>query len=59
MALDYLKDPAAIYRLSFETARAEADLSGFTEAVLGEVYHVAAFPVLGAPPRIGRAISSP
>jgi precorrin-8X/cobalt-precorrin-8 methylmutase len=31
MALDYLKDPAAIYRLSFETVRAEADLSSFTK----------------------------
>ena len=29
MALDYLKDPAEIYRLSFETVSAEADLSGF------------------------------
>ena len=31
MALDYLKDPAEIYRLSFETVRIEADLSGFSE----------------------------
>ena len=29
MRLDYLKDPAAIYRLSFETVRREVDLSGF------------------------------
>jgi precorrin-8X/cobalt-precorrin-8 methylmutase len=32
MGLDYLKDPAEIYRLSFETVRAAADLSGFSEA---------------------------
>ena len=31
MGLDYLKDPTAIYRLSFETVRAEADLSSFTK----------------------------
>jgi precorrin-8X/cobalt-precorrin-8 methylmutase len=47
MALDYLKDPAAIYRLSFETARAEADLSGFTEAeaqVAMRVIHACGMP---------------
>jgi precorrin-8X/cobalt-precorrin-8 methylmutase len=32
MALDYLRDPQAIYHLSYETARAEADLSRFPEA---------------------------
>ena len=32
MGLDYLRDPTAIYRLSFETVAAEADLSIFTEA---------------------------
>ena len=47
MALDYLKDPAAIYRLSFETARAEADLSGFTEVeaqVAMRVIHACGMP---------------
>jgi precorrin-8X/cobalt-precorrin-8 methylmutase len=47
MALDYLKDPAAIYRLSFETARAEADLSSFTEveaAVAMRVIHACGMP---------------
>jgi precorrin-8X/cobalt-precorrin-8 methylmutase len=32
MGLDYLRDPDAIYRLSFETVAAEADLSRFSEA---------------------------
>ena len=32
MGLDYLRDPGAIYRLSFETVAAEADLSRLTEA---------------------------
>lgn len=47
MALDYLKDPAAIYRLSFETARAEADLSGFSEteaAVAMRLIHSCGMP---------------
>jgi precorrin-8X/cobalt-precorrin-8 methylmutase len=47
MALDYLKDPAAIYRLSFEIARAEADLSGFTEVeaqVAMRVIHACGMP---------------
>ena len=47
MALDYLKDPAAIYRLSFETVRAEADLSGFSEteaAVAMRVIHACGMP---------------
>ncbi|MDE0807966.1 MAG: precorrin-8X methylmutase [Alphaproteobacteria bacterium] len=47
MALDYLKDPAAIYHLSFETARAEADLSGFTESeaqVAMRVIHACGMP---------------
>lgn len=30
MALDYLRDPAAIYRQSFATIRAETDLSGLS-----------------------------
>jgi precorrin-8X/cobalt-precorrin-8 methylmutase len=34
--LDYLRDPAAIYRQSFATARAECDLSGLPED-LGEI----------------------
>lgn len=32
MALDYLRDPAAIYRQSFATIREEADLSGLSDA---------------------------
>jgi precorrin-8X/cobalt-precorrin-8 methylmutase len=32
MARDYLRDPDAIYRLSFETVQAEADLSRFSQA---------------------------
>lgn len=32
MGLDYLRDPDAIYRQSFETVRREADLSGFDTA---------------------------
>ena len=32
MSLDYLKDPDAIYRQSFETVRREADLSGLADA---------------------------
>lgn len=32
MRLDYLRDPDAIYRLSFETVAAEANLSGLSEA---------------------------
>ncbi|MCB1387299.1 MAG: precorrin-8X methylmutase [Nitratireductor sp.] len=33
MGLDYIRDPAEIYRLSFETVEAEADLAGMSEAM--------------------------
>jgi len=35
--IDYLRDPAEIYRQSFATIREEADLSGFPEDVAGVV----------------------
>ena len=33
MTLDYIRDPAEIYRLSFETIERETDLSAFSEAM--------------------------
>lgn len=47
MGLDYLRDPDAIYRLSFETAEAESDLSRFSEveaAVALRLIHACGMP---------------
>ena len=52
----YLRDPAAIYRRSFEIIRAEADLGGFTpgeRAVVERVIHACGMPDIVADLRFG------
>ena len=47
MGLDYLRDPGAIYRLSFETVAAEANLAGLTKteaAVATRLIHACGMP---------------
>ena len=53
--IDYLRDPAAIYRRSFEIIRAEADFSGLppdAEEVATRVIHACGMPDIAADLRI-------